>query len=157
MCTKISCPCFVTFYLIRYHQQSFSYKGRVFLGLTSTKLGLMCLAQGHNAVTPVMLEPAAPRSRVKHSTTEPLRSLSCHGPTVNSEIFARANFRETSHMRSFLRIEPSRNGGITMSFTDEGKSCPSRDFLTPLLCLDGFREKKISEFTVVTILPLFFV
>ena len=35
----------------------------------------MCLAQGHNAVTPVRLEPAASRSRVKHSTTEPLRSL----------------------------------------------------------------------------------
>ena len=32
------------------------------------------LAQGHNTVTPVRLEPAAPRSRVKHSTTEPLRS-----------------------------------------------------------------------------------
>ena len=32
----------------------------------------MCLAQGHNAVGPVSLEPAAPRSRVKHSTTEPL-------------------------------------------------------------------------------------
>ena len=35
----------------------------------------MCLAQGHNAVMPVRLVPAAPRSRVKHSTTEPLRSL----------------------------------------------------------------------------------
>ena len=33
----------------------------------------MCLAQGHNAVTPVRLEPAAPRSQV-NSTTEPLRS-----------------------------------------------------------------------------------
>ena len=32
------------------------------------------LAQGHNTVRPVMLEPAAPSSRVKHSTTEPLRS-----------------------------------------------------------------------------------
>ena len=49
--------------------------GQVFLGWTSTKLGLMCLAQGHNAVTPVMLEPTALRSRVKHSTTETLRSL----------------------------------------------------------------------------------
>ena len=49
-------------------------QGRVFLGRTSTKLGLMCLAQGHNAVTSLRLEPAAPRSRVKHSTTEPLRS-----------------------------------------------------------------------------------
>ena len=34
----------------------------------------MCLAQGHNTVTPVRLEPAAPQSRVKHSTTESLRS-----------------------------------------------------------------------------------
>ena len=29
----------------------------------------MCHAQLHNTVTPVRLEPAAPRSRVKHSTT----------------------------------------------------------------------------------------
>ena len=43
--------------------------------LISTKPGLMCLAQGHIAVTPVRLEPAAHRSRVKHSHTEPLRSL----------------------------------------------------------------------------------
>ena len=34
----------------------------------------MGLAQGHNAVTPVRLEPTIPRSRVKHSTTEPLHS-----------------------------------------------------------------------------------
>ena len=32
------------------------------------------LLKNHNAVTPVRLEPAASRSRVKHSTTEPLRS-----------------------------------------------------------------------------------
>ena len=35
----------------------------------------MCLAPGQNAVTPVRLESVAPRSRVKHSTTGPLRSL----------------------------------------------------------------------------------
>ena len=34
----------------------------------------MCLAQGPQAVTPVRLVSAALRSRVKHSTTEPLRS-----------------------------------------------------------------------------------
>ena len=50
-------------------------KGRVFLGWTSTMLGLMFLLKD-NAVTPVRLEPAAPRYRVKHSTTEPLRSRS---------------------------------------------------------------------------------
>ena len=37
----------------------------------------MCLAQGHNTVTSVRLELVAPRSQVKHSTTEPLRSLHC--------------------------------------------------------------------------------
>ena len=35
----------------------------------------MCLAQGHNAVTLVRLEPAAAWSRVKHSTSEPLHFL----------------------------------------------------------------------------------
>ena len=34
------------------------------------------LFKNHNAVTPVKPVPALPRSRVKHSTTEPLRSLS---------------------------------------------------------------------------------
>ena len=35
----------------------------------------MCLAQGQNTARQVRLEPSAPRSRVKHSTTEPLHSL----------------------------------------------------------------------------------
>ena len=48
--------------------------GRVFLGWTSTKQGLMFLAQGHNAETLVRLKPTALRSPVKHSTTEMLRS-----------------------------------------------------------------------------------
>ena len=49
--------------------------GRVFLGPTNTKQGLMCLAQGHKALR---LEPATPRSSFKHSTTEPLRSQIVH-------------------------------------------------------------------------------
>ena len=48
--------------------------GRVFLGWTRTKQKIKCLAQGHNAVPLVRLEPATPQSRVKHSTTEPPRS-----------------------------------------------------------------------------------
>ena len=35
----------------------------------------MCLAEGHNKVPPVRLQPATPLSRVKYPTTEPLRSL----------------------------------------------------------------------------------
>ena len=57
-------------------------KGRVYLGWTSAKLGLMCLAQGHNAVMPVSLKPAAPRSRVKHSTTEPLHQQITEDPNL---------------------------------------------------------------------------
>ena len=49
--------------------------GLVFLGRTSPKQGLMCLAQWHITVTPARLETAALQSRVKHSTTEHLRSL----------------------------------------------------------------------------------
>ena len=44
--------------------------GRVYLDWKSTKQGLMCLAQGYNAVTRMRHEPATSRSRVKHSTTE---------------------------------------------------------------------------------------
>ena len=35
----------------------------------------MCLAHGHNAVPPVRLKPATPRSRVKLSITEPQVNL----------------------------------------------------------------------------------
>ena len=49
--------------------------GQVFLGRTSTKQGLTCLAQGHKAMMQVSLESTTPLSRVKHSTTELLCSL----------------------------------------------------------------------------------
>ena len=48
---KLMFVCSILFFMSL--QQSFSYVGRVFLGCTSTKLGLMCLAKGHNTVTPV--------------------------------------------------------------------------------------------------------
>ena len=62
--------CFVGFESLRPITNLSVINGRVFLGWTSNKLGL-----GHNTVTPVRLEPAALRSRVKHSTTESLRSF----------------------------------------------------------------------------------
>ena len=45
--------------------------------------------------------------------------------------------RETSHnfMRNFMNLKSSRNGEITLSFTDAGKSCPSREFLIWQICL----------------------
>ena len=38
--------------------------------------------------------------------------------TVNSEIFLSIIFSRTSHIRSFMKIEPSRNGEITIALTD---------------------------------------
>ena len=55
--------------------------------------------------------------------------------TVNSEFLRGLYFRETSHMRSFMKINPSRNDKITLSFIDIGKSCLSREFFTSLMCL----------------------
>ena len=54
----------------------------------------------------------------------------CHAqPTVNSEIFVRVYFRETLHMRSFVKNKILAKSEITLSFTDIGKSCPSHNFL----------------------------
>ena len=39
----------------------------VYLGWTSTKLRIKCLAQGHNAASLVSLKPATPWSQVQHS------------------------------------------------------------------------------------------
>ena len=64
----------------------------------------MCLAQGHNSVTPVRLKPLALRSRVKHSTTEPLRSLCSILTTVNINIYFE-RVKETSHLDVSLRIQ----------------------------------------------------
>ena len=44
-------------------------------------------------------------------------------------------FRETLHMRSFVKIESWRNGEITLSFTDIRTSCPSCEFLMLQICL----------------------
>ena len=47
-------------------------------------------------------------------------------------------------MRSFVKIEPSKNGEITKSFTDVGKSCPSHKFFNVTnMSFDAFRENKI--------------
>ena len=55
------CCLFVLFNSLRPINNLSVKQGRVFLGWTITKLGLMCLAQGHNAVTQVRLEPMTPR------------------------------------------------------------------------------------------------
>ena len=55
------------------------------------------------------------------------------------------NFRETSHMRSFVKIKSSRNAEITMLLIDICKSCASREFLASQICplINVIRENKI--------------
>ena len=49
-------------------------------------------------------------------------------------------------MRSFTYIKSSRNGEITLSFTDEGKSCPTRDIIVSQICnLPLFAKIKFSR------------
>ena len=77
------------------------------LGLdwTSTKQGLMCLAQEHNAMTPVRLEFTTPRSRVKHSyTTETLccMHLWCMNKLGNILLFLSSSFYWLDQMWSLL-------------------------------------------------------
>ena len=50
------------------------YKGTGLSGSNQYYARINVLAQGHNTMTLVRLKPTVPRSRVKHSTTEPLRS-----------------------------------------------------------------------------------
>ena len=48
------------------------------------------------------------------------------------------NFHEDfifANMRSFVKIGPSRNNEIPLSFTDVGKSCHSREFSKSQICL----------------------
>ena len=94
MSTEISSPgpivlqiwfLFVWFDCFRPINNLTGMSGQSFLGLISTKLGLMCLAQGHNALTPVRLEAAALLSGVKHSTTEPLHSHAKYGKWITKK------------------------------------------------------------------------
>ena len=38
-------------------------------------------------------------------------------------------------MRGFVKVKPSRNGEITLSVTDIGQLCPSRQCLMLQICL----------------------
>ena len=49
--------------------------------------------------------------------------------------FVRLLFCETSHMQSFVKTKSSRNGEITLSFTDIGESCHSRECLASQISL----------------------
>ena len=55
--------------------------------------------------------------------------------TVNWETFARVLFSRNFAYAKFRENKTSRNAEITLSFTDIGKSCHSRDFLASQMCI----------------------
>ena len=59
----------------------------------------------------------------------------CKCFTVNSEFLLGFYSPKTLQMRSFVKINPSRNGKINLSFTDFHISCPIREFPTSQICL----------------------
>ena len=70
--------------------------------------------------------------------------------TVNSEIFARTLF---SRNFAFVKIKPWRNGKITLSFIDTGKSCLNREiFHITYVSFNAICENKViaktSKYTV---------
>ena len=56
-------------------------------------------------------------------------SFQCLTVKARVEAFARVLFS------SFVKMKSSQYGEITLSFTDIGKSCPSRQFLALQICL----------------------
>ena len=62
-------------YFFTTHQQTFSYKGTGLPGLNPYLARINVSCSRTQCSDLVRLKPAAPRSRVKHSTTEPLPSL----------------------------------------------------------------------------------
>ena len=62
-------------------------------------------------------------------------------------------FRETSHMRSFVKIKSSQNGESTLSFTDRVISYPSCEFLASQVCyLTLFAKIKLAKISGFTVL-----
>ena len=82
--------------------------GRVVLGRTSTKQGLMFLAQGHNTVTPVMLELATPRIGLGSNTL----ILSNCASILNYDVFlflGTASRRPNEKHRSPLLVQADQS------------------------------------------------
>ena len=63
--------------------------------------------------------------------------------TVNSEFFTRSLFLRNFAYAKFCENKTLRNGKITLSFIDIGKSCLNLELFTSLICLNAIRENKI--------------
>ena len=71
----------------------------------------MCLAQGHNTVTPVGIEPRTSRFGVRRSTTTPSRSLLALGfrLTINKQLTQKITCRRHADLMNVNREIKSTN------------------------------------------------
>ena len=99
-------------------------------------------SQGH-----CVSDEARTRSTLSLNHCTPHFFVRRDSPILQMRKFSRGFcFRETSHMRSLVKIKSSRIGEITLPLTDMGKSRPCRDFLTSKICgLTLFVNIKLSR------------
>ena len=66
----------------------------------------MCLAQRHNAVTPMRVDQGAPWSRVKHCTTKPLYTLheNAFGRSSSSVDFKRLAVSNLQNINNYVHV-----------------------------------------------------
>ena len=91
----------------------------------------MCLAQGHNAVTP---EPAATRSRVKHSTTEPLL-IWVH--TVCLGFFYSKDSKQSAHSHHLISLSFTKNVGPLLNIERPSKTDQTVRMCRLIRVIDG--------------------
>ena len=86
--------------------------------------------------------------RMGHTLDETTLIFICcpyHICTVNSEIFARVLFSRNFACAKLRKVKSSRNGYITLSTTDIGKSYPSSEIFRSQICLLTIFAKKNRE------------
>ena len=98
----------------------------------------MCPAQGPQAVAPVRLEPEALRSRVKHSTTEPLRSLLLGSRAAQDTIF-----KALSDAKDVFSINSELTTDILQICVNVHPECFSVVFLVARIQLLNFQSSSI--------------
>ena len=128
------------------------------------KQGLMCLAQGHNTVTPVRLEPAVLHSQVKHSiplsqwapkltksedTDEMLQNVAFHQGLNFLLSSKQSSGTEMHHTLKIPTCDPLKNtmdNPILIAFICMGKSIKNKGLNQYSLLISQFSQKTFSHF-----------
>ena len=107
----------------------------------------VAISNGLSNDTPSPLPfPLACHLMLRHHETIPTGNFHRKGYLMLHYLTGAAKQVANLHMRSFVKIKPSQNGKITLTFIDIGKSCLSREFFTSLVSfLMLFAKTKFSR------------